>query len=128
MSKRKIVSPSREQLQALLVSDPATDAFIGDAKSIMAEHERDADDAAYSYICEVLGIVSSEIDPTYSGMLEGDGEQEDLEAIVVGAKRAALLLLCAAHEAEKRLAALKRPKASPKKRKRKPATGNLFEP
>lgn len=117
MSKRSVRSPSLDKLKELLGSDPATKAFIGDAKSFMDSHDVDADEPAYSYITEVLRNVSDEVDPTYSDMCEGENEEEDLKSIATSCKRAALLLLCAANEAEQRVARLKRAEAAPKRKR-----------
>ena len=117
MSKRSVRSPSLDKLKELLGSDPATKAFIGDAKAIMDGHDVDADEPTYSYITEVLRNVSDEVDPTYSDMCEGENEEEDLKSIATSCKRGALLLLCAAHEAEQRVARLKRAEVAPKRKR-----------
>lgn len=129
MSKRSVLSPSLDKLKELLVSDPATAAFIGDAKAFMDDFDDDDDDP-HGYICEVLQNVSSEIDPHYGLGREFDQEdgpeglKEDLKYIATACKRGALLLLCAAHEVEQRLARKDRPKRGKNKKKNQPG---LFE-
>lgn len=124
--RRNVKMPSLEKLKELLGSDPATSAFIGDAKSFMDNPEDDSDDP-HGYICEVLHSVSSEIDPHYGLGREfdekdgPDGAKEDLEYIATACKRGALLLLCTAHEAEERKARIDRPKRG--KGKKKTQTG-----
>jgi len=115
-SKRKktVRSPSLEQLRNLLISDPATAAFVGDAKAFMDDFDGDDEDP-HAYICEILHNVSSEIDPHYGLGREFDesdgveGAKEDLKHIATSCKRGAILLLCAAFEAEQRLARAERP-------------------
>lgn len=103
-------SPTREQLAALLFSDPATEAWEGDALKILerakaegdTHHEENAHLGPDAFaVEELINVVGSETDSfSLADVTEGDDAKDDLLSLACSAKRGALLLLHAAFAAE----------------------------
>lgn len=91
----KIEHPQGIDLERLVMSDPASSAFVGDAIGILEKNLHEGADVAVS---EVLAVVASETDGV--GRSGEDTMKAELQDLAVTAKRGALLLLTAAWFAE----------------------------
>lgn len=103
-------TPTREDLQRLLFSDPASDAFEQDARGELARkraHERPTD-----RVRKLIEMVGVELNPEKLAY-EYDFADEHLRDLACTAKRGAILLLHAAWAAEQALAALEQPTTCP---------------
>ncbi len=95
--------PTREQLVALLFSDPASEAWDDDAKKILETARAPGDGrgmegelSVLEHVLDVLNVVGSELDGSAGDGLAGDSEDDDLRGLACMAKRGAILLLHAA--------------------------------
>ena len=105
--------PTREELVALLFSDPASECFLDDAGHVL-----DSEASGRTFHCdegdrlgavkEILAIVASEVGDIDMA-LEGTSAVGDAKDIACSAKRGAILLLMAAWAAENAL----KPKRTP---------------
>ncbi len=98
MKRTLIAVPARVDLERILWSDSASDAWVQDALHVLKEAE-DPDDrlAAIKQLIEMAGSETCDVDMS----LEDEDEAADLDDLATTAKRGAILLLHAAWAAEK---------------------------
>lgn len=85
----------RKVLETLLWSDPASEAWEGDARSILADANSEPE--PMERIRDLIEVVGAE---TGDAELEYEDDAEDLRSLASTAKRGAILLLHAAAAAE----------------------------